>query len=232
MQKVSGLNNSTKNLLPFISPTTFLYFIRKRNLENKYKGKKLKIGLYSSIRNSDLGNYVFIGEKVSIKNSFIGDHTYINSSSSVYCARIGKFSSIASNVTIGLSIHPSNLISTHPAFYSNNQLFKTYSDKVYFKESCDIIIGNDVWIGEGALILGEVNIGDGAIIAARSVLTKNVEPYEIVGGVPAKNIRYRFAPELRLKIIETRWWDKDEEWFLQNFKLFHDINSFRHYFNI
>jgi acetyltransferase-like isoleucine patch superfamily enzyme len=232
MQKGYGINNMVKNLLPFISPAAFLYFLRKKSLEIKYKDKKLRIGLYSSIKGSTIGNYVFINEKVSVKNSSVSDHTYINSNSSVYCARIGKFSSIAAKVTIGLSTHPSNLVSTHPAFYSNNQLFKTYSDKVYFKENQEIIIGNDVWIGEGALILGGVNIGDGAIVAARSVVTKNVEPFEIVGGVPAKTIRFRFEPEIRLKIQKSEWWNNDEEWFVENFKIFHDVNCFLKYYQL
>jgi acetyltransferase-like isoleucine patch superfamily enzyme len=175
---------------------------------------------------------VFINDNVSVKNSNIGDHTYINSYSSVFCAEIGKFCSVASNVTIGLSTHPCNLVSTHPAFYSSNKLFKTFSDKVYFYEDENIDIGNDVWIGEGSLILGGAKIGDGAIIAAKSVVTRNVEPFEIVGGVPAKTIRFRFEPEVRLKILKSEWWNNSEEWFAENFKLFHDTPSFLKYFNL
>jgi acetyltransferase-like isoleucine patch superfamily enzyme len=231
-QKGFGINSISKKILPFISPTTFLYLLRKKGLERKYSDKKLIIGLYSSIKESIIGEYVFINERVAIKNSSIDDHSYINSNSSVFYAQIGKFSSIASNVTIGLSMHPSRLISTHPAFYSNSKMFRTFSDKNYFKEIENITIGNDVWIGEGALIMGGVKIGDGAIIAARSVVTKDIEPFEIVGGVPAKTISFRFEPEIIAKIQKSEWWNNNEEWFLKNYKIFHSVKCFLEYFNL
>ena len=221
-----------KKLLPFISPAAFLYYLRKIGYEKKYLSKHLRIGIYSSIKDSSIGNFVFINDNVSVKNSNIGDHTYINSYSSVYCVDIGKFCSIASNVTIGISTHPCSLVSTHPAFYSNSKLFKTFSDKVYINESGNVKIGNDVWIGEGVLIMGGIKIGDGAILAAKSVVTRNVEPFEIVGGVPAKTIRFRFEPEVILKILKSEWWNNSEEWFSENFKLFHDTCSFLKYFNL
>lgn len=229
---VFGINKMIKKILPFISPTTFFHFLRKKSLEKKYKNNHVMIGIYSSVKNSVLGNYVFIRENVSIKNSDIGDNTIINSNAAICFSKIGKFSSIGSNVILGLSMHPSDLISTHPAFYSNNKPFKTYSDRMYFEETLKITVGNDVWIGEGALVMGGIKIGDGAIIAAKAVVTKNVEPYEIVGGVPAKTIRYRFEPEIRSKIQQTKWWNQEEKWFIENFKLLHNVDAFLKYFNL
>src|SRR5690606_12842951 len=113
-------------------------------------------------------------------------------------ARIGRFCSIGSDARIGLGgTHPTDRVSTHPAFYSpmpRSQL--TFAQKASFEEyPGSVIIGNDVWIGAGATIVDGVSIGDGAIVAARSMVTKDVPPYAIVGGVPSKLIRYRIPEE-------------------------------------
>lgn len=88
------------------------------------------------------------------------------------------------------------------------------------------IIGNDVWIGANAIILQGVTIGDGAIIAAGAVVTKDVPPYAIVGGVPAKVIKYRFSDEVILKLLQIKWWDKPEEWIIQKLEKFTDVSGF------
>lgn len=87
-------------------------------------------------------------------------------------------------------------------------------------------IGNDVWIGAGAVILDDVTIGDGAVIAANSVVTINVEPYNIVGGTPAKFIKKRFSDETIEKLLKFKWWEKDEIWLKNNFQSFHNMNDF------
>lgn len=97
---------------------------------------------------------------------------------------------------------------------------------MYYSEYQDTFIGNDVWIGDDSLVLGGVVIGDGAIIAARSVVTKNVEPYSIVGGVPAKLIRFRFDKEIRSHLQKSEWWNRDENWLRDNYLLFHNVGEF------
>lgn len=89
-----------------------------------------------------------------------------------------------------------------------------------------IVVGNDVWIGDRVLIMGGVTIGDGACIAAGSVVTKDVEPYSIVGGVPARVIKYRFTEEQRNYLIDFKWWNKGNEWLKQNVDYMSDIDSF------
>ncbi len=97
---------------------------------------------------------------------------------------------------------------------------------MYFDEYGEIIIGNDVWIGDGAVIMNGITIGNGAIIAARAVVTKDVKAYSIVGGIPAKIIKMRFDENIINKLQEIRWWDWDEEKLEKNFKKFHNPEEF------
>lgn len=207
----------------FIKSISFKAFYQKwkrQKIYSKNKGKNLKLNLGCSIMNVKFGNHIYIGRDVSLINIEIGDHSYVNSSSQIRNANIGKFCSIASNVKIVLGWHPVDLITTHPAFYSNNKSFTTFSKKNYFKEYKSVIIGNDVWIGEEVMIPGGVKIGDGAIIAARSVVTKDIPPYTMVGGIPAKIIKYRFNSDEITILLDFKWWDKDEEWFRKYYHKF------------
>jgi len=206
--------------LKYFSPE-YLYASYQRLLYiGKNRKKKLTIGRFSKLTNVEIGNYVFIGESTSLKNTSIGNHSYVSSNSRVINADIGKFCSIASFVTIGLGKHPTNYISTHPALYSNNKGFLTFSKDEIYKEYEPIKIENDVWIGSNCLIMDGVKIHNGAIVASGAVVTKDVLPYEIVGGVPAKHIRYRFDENIVNKLQEFRWWDKEIEWFEQNYRFF------------
>jgi virginiamycin A acetyltransferase len=120
--------------------------------------------------------------------------------------KIGRYCSFAEGVCIFNRNHPVKFKSMHPFFF-NTALGYVRKEIVQFRE---LIIGNDVWIGRNALILPSVKrIGDGAVIGAGAVVTKDVPNYAIVAGNPAKIIRYRFSESVRLKIEESRWWDKD-----------------------
>lgn len=117
---------------------------------------------------------------------------------------IGKYCQIGSDVAIHASNHPVHYLST----YINKNLFE--GELKSFKKENKITIGNDVWIGHNAIIVGNVTIGNGAILAAGSVITKDVLPYEIVGGVPAKTIKKRFSSQIIKEIEELKWWDFSE----------------------
>ncbi|ELO1781242.1 type B chloramphenicol O-acetyltransferase, partial [Vibrio fluvialis] len=120
---------------------------------------------------------------------------------------IGAFCSIGSGAVFmmaGNQGHRTDWISTFPFFYMENEHFTDAADG--FVRSGDTVIGNDVWIGSEAMIMAGVTIGDGAIIASRAVVTKDVAPYEIVGSNPAKHIRFRFEPEQIEKLLEMQWW--------------------------
>lgn len=223
-----GMNKKYFSVLlnPYLG---YLYYKRKKYL-NKYKDLSLRLGVGVSLNNIELGNHVCLGNNVSISNSSIGDHSYVNSGTKINRTEVGKFCSIGPNIKFGLGIHPTHLISTHPAFYSNNKPFKTFADKVYFKEYGRIKLGNDVWVGSDVIIMDNVDIGDGSIIAAGAIVTKDVKPYEVVGGIPAKHIKFRFDQIIIDQIEQKRWWDKDENWLQDNYKIFLDQKKFIEYF--
>lgn len=174
-----------------------------------------------------LSEWVKVQKQSYLYNSKIESYTYLAGFNSVMNAEIGKFCSIGAFVSIGPGKHPIEFVSTSPVFYSiHKQCGTTFADASYYKEMGSVKIGNDVWIGSNAIILDNVIIGDGAVIAAGAVVTQNVEPYSIVGGIPAKLIKKRFSDDLINTLIKFEWWNKDQLWLKENYKLFHDINSF------
>ena len=122
---------------------------------------------------------------------------------------IGKYCSIADNVHIGTGTHPTSFLSTHPMQYMElpfgPKISSEFRCEYRSKQPCHI--GNDVWIGLSAIIMDGITVGSGAVIAAGAVVTQNVPPYAIVGGVPAKVIKYRFSPEIIEQLLDLRWWD-------------------------
>lgn len=145
----------------------------------------------------------------------IGAYTYMRNDGRLAnrLKSIGRYCSIAPNVTIGDSNHPIDWLSTNPFQYGNSSLFNRYhADQEFefmqFKTPRSAThIGHDVWIGGNVMILQNVRIGHGAIIAAGSIVTKDVPPYAIVGGVPAKVIRYRFPEDVIAKLLALEWWN-------------------------
>jgi acetyltransferase-like isoleucine patch superfamily enzyme len=195
--------------------------------------KRLILPLNYNINGTKFGNNVYIGSNVSILNSTIGDNSYVNDGSKIVNASIGKFCSIGPNVRIVLGKHPINFVSTHPTFYSKNKPFRTYSDKNYYNEyDVKVEIGNDVWIGENVIIPNGLKIGNGAIISSGAIVTKDVEPYSIVGGIPAKLIKHRFEPDLIRKLNDSEWWDWDENLLESSFIYFQDPEKFVQHFNL
>jgi acetyltransferase-like isoleucine patch superfamily enzyme len=157
----------------------------------------------SYITSSKIGKKVVISESSKIYNTTVGNYTYFGSNCSIVNSEIGSFCSIASEVVINPGKHPTNLFSTHPISYKNK------SNYLYYNEFPKVEIGNDVWIGIRSIIMGGIKIGNGAIIAAGSVVTKDVEAYSIVGGIPAKFIKFRLSEKDRIKIPESNWWNKN-----------------------
>jgi acetyltransferase-like isoleucine patch superfamily enzyme len=147
------------------------------------------------------GNEIEILKGVSIDSeSEVGSYTYIGCNTHITKSMIGRYCSIANNVSIGQGEHLLDNISTSSKFYRNPW-------EILTKDNCEI--SSDVWIGVDAVILRGVKIGIGAVVAANAVVTKDVPPFAIVGGVPARLIRYRFSEEQQLLILNSHWWKED-----------------------
>jgi len=163
----------------------------------------------------------------------IGAYTYLGGDDSIfrYIKSIGRYCSIAGGIKTGLVEHPVDFLSTHPLFYGQwrewpelSEFYEDSSESVnnaktklserLGKRNYQIEIGNDVWIGENVTILRGVKIGDGAIIASGALVTSDVAPYSIVGGIPAKLIKYRFDDEIIRRLIKIKWWDYEPSIFL------------------
>lgn len=194
-----------------------------------FNNPTLRIGLNAMLKNVKLGQYNFFDKNVSFTNSEIGDYSYLGENTRINNAEIGKFTCIGPNVQLGLGKHPVHtFVSIHPVFFSTaKQVGTTFVDKNYFNEfPMKVKIGNDVWIGANAIINANVNIGDGAIIASGSVVTKNVEPYSIVGGNPAKIIKKRFSDAEIDKLLEIKWWNNTDSFLRKNVTKFLNIDDF------
>lgn len=180
-----------------------------RDIENRifYKNSIIDKGCCIDSK-SIIHSNVHLLENCTVNNSEVKSYTYIGRDCLVQNASIGKFCSIANEVLIGLGKHPLSHFSTSTLFYrTNNTLGIDLVDhNLDFEEYAAIAIGNDVWIGARAIIMDGVSIGDGAIVAANSVVTKDVPQFAIVGGVPAKIIKYRFAPDKIQEFIDQDWW--------------------------
>ena len=125
---------------------------------------------------------------------------------------VGNFCSIAANVTIFLGgNHRTDWVTTYPFGHIHQNIFNNFNGDGHPSTKGDIVIGNDVWIASNVTIMSGVSIGDGAVIANNSHVVKNVEPYSLVGGNPAKFIKYRFTPEQIEKLLEIKWWNWDDE---------------------
>lgn len=165
----------------------------------------------------------------------MGFGSYIGSDCEFHNCSVGRYSCVGQRVRIIIGDHPTNtFVSIHPAFYSTRRQagFSYVNENKYEEyrvprfESYSVRIGNDVWIGSDVRILEGVEIGDGAIVAAGALVTKDVPPYSIVGGVPAKVIKYRFKQEQIQLLQKVHWWDKPESWLKKNAGLFENIEDF------
>ena len=141
-----------------------------------------------------------------------GEYTYgkciISNWGEPYTLKVGKFCSIAANVNVYTGgNHRPDWVTTYPFGHVHKNIFNTFDGKGCPKSNGDVIIGNDVWIGSNTTIMSGITVGDGSVIANNSHVVKNVEPYSIVGGNPAKLIKYRFSSEQIQKLLEIKWWD-------------------------
>lgn len=164
----------------------------------------------AKVRNTTFGAYVEIGEGVHLLNAEIGDYSYATRFCDIANASIGKFANIASFVRIGATDHPMHLASLHHFLYRSSWYWEDAEDDAAFfahRASRRIAIGHDVWIGHGAMVMPDVTVGHGAVIAAAAVVTKDVPPYTVVAGVPAKPIKPRLPEAVAERLMALGWWD-------------------------
>lgn len=173
----------------------------------------------AQLRESRLGAWTDIGAHCSITESVIGDYSYMAGDVQCIYATIGKFCSIASHVRINPGNHAFWRVTQHHMTYRRAMFGLGDDDAEFFQWRRDhrVSIGNDVWIGHAAIIMPGVTVGDGAIVGSGAVVTKDVAPYTIVGGVPAALIRHRFPPEIARRIQQSRWWDWSRQQLEQRF---------------
>lgn len=168
-------------------------------------------------------------DRATMLGGSVGRYTYISNHDFIINSRIGAFCSLAAYVAVGGGVHPArDWVSTSPAFFSTRaQCGATFVQENRFQEEVETVVGNDVWIGLGAIVLPGVKVGDGAIVGAGAVVTRDVEPYAVVVGSPARTVRKRFADEDVAWLLKTRWWDRDDAWLQANSDAFSNIAELR-----
>lgn len=185
-----------------------------RDFQNKRRFKKATIDNGCSINyKTHINKNSRVLKNSILNNVFLDSFSYVGTNSLIQNTSIGKFCSIANDVMIGLGSHPADLFSTSPLFYRKRNTFNIdlVDKNLDFQEYTETIIENDVWIGARATVLDGVKIQNGAIIAAGALVTRDVPPYAIVGGVPAKIISYRFEKSKIEFLLKSKWWNNELE---------------------
>lgn len=159
---------------------------------------------------TEIPNELYLAPFARLMNCKVGKYTRIKPGCVFKNVTIGNYCSFANNVMVGLGQHPTFLLSTNSVFYKAG-ITDRFVKKIEYDEEPRTFIGNDVWMGNGAVVMDGVNIGDGAIVASRAVVTKDVPPFAVVGGVPAKVLKYRFPHDIVMELLDWKWWNLSDD---------------------
>lgn len=168
----------------------------------------------AAVTGSTLGRFCEIGAGSRVQHSELGDYSYCDRFADIANADIGKFANIASFVRIGATDHPLDRASLHHFMYRSADYWEgAENDAAFFahRAARRTVIGHDTWLGHNCQIKPDITVGDGAVVAAGAVVTKDVAPYTIVAGMPARLLRARLAPDLAERLIALAWWDWDHD---------------------
>lgn len=200
--------------LSYLLPKIIRKIFNKCAVRNSHIDKTARLDTGSIVSDSEMGRY-----------SYIGEHT------SMLYTKVGNFTSISNYCAIGGGAHPIDWVSTSPMFNRSGGILKTKFSSNEYNPFALTKIGNDVWIGANSLIKAGVIISDGAVVGMGSVVTKDIGPYEIWAGNPAKYIRKRFDEETIKKLLEIKWWDWEDQILIKYSEYFNDPEQFLRQFS-
>jgi phosphonate metabolism protein (transferase hexapeptide repeat family) len=203
--------------------------IKELNISKKKElGIKPLILENTTIKDVSFGEYVEIGKNNHMSESSIDDFSYTSENCQIIYSTIAKFVNIASYVRLNPGQHPIQRVTQHHMLYRKEMFGFGSDDESFFdwRREKKVVVGNDVWIGHNVTVMGGVSIGDGAVIGSGAIVTKDIPPFAIAVGNPAKVIRYRFDEKIREKLLQIKWWNWDYETIKKRLNEFNEIDQF------
>ncbi len=197
--------------------------------EDRVLSEEPTVAATACVKECTLGRYTEIADQANLTESVLGDYSYVMERCDIIYSDIGKFANIASEVRINPGNHPMDWASQHHFLYRLRRYgFGQEDNRAFFnwRRLQRVTIGHDTWIGHKAIILPGVRIGNGAVVAAGAVVSRDVPPYTVVAGVPAKPVRQRFPEAIWRSLEKISWWDWDHETLKERLTDFYDIRRF------
>lgn len=183
----------------------------------------------ASVQDCTLGRYTEIAAGAKLEETVLGDYSYVMERSDIIYAQIGKFVNIASDVRVNPGNHPVEWVSQHHFLYRMTRYdLAGHDDESFFawRRLQKVVVGHDVWIGHRAIVLPGITIGNGAVVGAGTVVTRDVPPYTVVAGVPGRPIRSRFPEAVWRRLEQTAWWDWEHQLLAERLDDFRDVRHF------